>query len=465
MTLRSRLGVAAAVMLTAVLVAGWLVTQIVRASQIDQLDRQLTAAVPISRVISSEEPPIERRARRIPDGSPLSDVYIARIDDGGRRVIARSQLTEDREPSLPRTSSAFGSELVPMTIGSTDGSGSWRALRMALPDGAEVLIAIPFDRVDATARRTAITVVAAGAAIVLAMGFMGWWLLRLGLRPIAEVTEVADAIFSGDRSRRVREQPRGTEAAQLARAFNLMLDEQAATEMRLRQFVADASHELRTPVSAIGGFADLWRQGALDESELGDAMRRIGRETARMRGLVEDLLLLARLDEGRPLAKEPIDLVQLVRDAALNASATHPSRQIDIDADDAVIVQGDEGRLRQVVDNLVTNALVHGGPESTVKVRVEPRASDVVLSVSDDGPGMSSTEVDHAFDRFWRADAARARAGTGLGLPIVRSVVQAHGGTVSLRSARGQGTTVLVVFPSTSRPTGNPQTTPRVVRA
>lgn len=464
MTLRARLGVAAAVMLVAVLTAGWLVTRIVRTSQIEQLDRQLVA-VPIGRLMASDTPPPENRRPRLPEGSALSDVYVAQIQDADRHVIARSQISEEREPNLPATSVALGSDPTPVTVDSTSGAGSWRAVRMSLPDGAELVIAVPLDRVDATARRTAITVAAAGAAIVSAMALMGLWLLRLGLRPIAEVTDVADAIVSGDRSRRVRELRGGTEAAHLARAFNLMLDEQHATEARLRQFVADASHELRTPVSAIGGFADLWRQGALDEGQLGDVMRRIGQETSRMRGLVEDLLLLARLDEGRPLVKDSIDLVRLVRDAALDASATHPSRQIDIDADGSVIVLGDESRLRQVVDNLVVNALVHGGAGSTVSVRVARQATDVILCVSDDGPGMSSAEVRHAFDRFWRADAARTRAGTGLGLPIVRKVVEAHGGTVALDSVPGNGTTVRVVLPSTERSTGNPQTPQRVVRA
>jgi two-component system OmpR family sensor kinase len=278
------------------------------------------------------------------------------------------------------------------------------------------------------------------------MAAAGWWLLRLGLRPIAEVTQVADAIAGGDRSRRVRGGAPGTEAHHLAQAFNVMLDEQAATEAKLRQFVADASHELRTPVAAIGGFADLWRQGAVDPDQLDDVMRRIGQESARMRGLVEDLLLLARLDQGRALALEPVDLAALAADAVLDASATHPSRQVSLHAPEPVIVQGDEARLRQVLANLLSNALVHTDAATTVEVRAERHGDAALLGVSDDGPGMTPHAAARAFDRFWRADPSRARArtGAGLGLAIVRGIVAAHHGEVRLDTAPGEGTTVRV---------------------
>jgi two-component system OmpR family sensor kinase len=342
---------------------------------------------------------------------------------------------------------------------------------LQLPDGSQVLVAVPLDRVDAAARRTTAAILVAAVVVLLAIAVAGWWLLRLGLRPIAEVTQVAGAIARGDRSRRVRGGAPGTEAHHLARAFNVMLDEQAATEATLRQFVADASHELRTPVSAIGGFADLWRQGAVERGQLDDVMRRIGQESARLRGLVEDLLLLARLDQGRALCLEPVDLAALAADAVLDASATHPSRQVSLHAPEPVLVEGDEARLRQVLANLLSNALVHTDPTTAVDVRVEPRGDAALLVVGDDGPGMAPEaaarafdrfwrgDPARAFDRFWRGDPARARAGTGagLGLAIVCSIVVAHHGEVRLDTAAGTGTAVRVVLPRSTSASREPR--------
>jgi len=399
---------------------------------------------------------------REPEESTLSDLYVAQIDPAthdpdARQVRAMPSATSGREPQQPAADTDPREPEV-VTVGSVEGDGSWRAMQLPLPDGSQALVAVPLDRVDATARRTTAAILVAAAAVLLAIAVAGWWLLRLGLRPIAEVTQVADAIAGGDRSRRVRGGAPGTEAHHLARAFNVMLDEQAATEAKLRQFVADASHELRTPVSAIGGFADLWRQGAVDPDQLDDVMRRIGQESARMRGLVEDLLLLARLDQGRALCLEPVDLAALAADAVLDASATHPSRQVSLHAPEPVLVQGDEARLRQVLANLLSNALVHTDATTTVEVRAEPRGDAALLVVGDDGPGMAPEAAARAFDRFWRADPSRARAGTGagLGLAIVRSIVAAHHGEVRLDTAAGAGTTVRVVLPRSTSASPEP---------
>jgi two-component system OmpR family sensor kinase len=415
-----------------------------------------------------------------------------------------SPVAEGREPALPAVSSGLDDPVV-VTVASVEGDGQWRAMLLELINGDQVLVAVPLDRVDATAQRLTAAIAVAAAAVLLAMGAAGWWLLRLGLRPIAEVTEVADAISQGDRSRRVRERRRDgrrwwhrrrpaarpaawpagtfptgweadeglrrlaawrqryqaihrgerTEADQLARAINVMLDEQAATEMQLRQFVADASHELRTPVAAIRGFADLWRSGALGPDQLDDVMRRIGQESTRMRGLVEDLLLLARLDQGRVLEVEPVDLAALAADAVLDASATHPSRTVRVEAPGPAVVAGDEARLRQVVSNLVSNALVHTTPTTTVVIRTEPcrGGSTARLAVRDDGPGMDAAAAARAFDRFWRGDPSRPkRGGAGLGLSIVRSIVTAHHGDVFLSSIPGAGTTVEVRLPAAPVP-------------
>jgi two-component system OmpR family sensor kinase len=228
-----------------------------------------------------------------------------------------------------------------------------------------------------------------------------------------------------------------------------MLDEQGALEARLRQFVADASHELRTPVSAIQGILQLWQQGHLREGKsFDDAVRRIGQESARMVGLVEDLLTLARLDEGQPLVRVRVDLVPLVDDVVLVASSTHPSRHIRTEGDDSVVAIGDQRALRQVIANLVTNALIHTPLTASVTIHTTSCSGAVQLEVADTGPGMNAESAAHAFDRFWRGDASRSRAGSGLGLPIVAGIVAAHGGQFKMDTAPGKGTVVQVVLPA-----------------
>jgi len=226
-------------------------------------------------------------------------------------------------------------------------------------------------------------------------------------------------------------------------------DERAASEARLRRFVADASHELRTPVATIRGYAELYRTGALDETErLDDAMRRTEEEALRMGTLVDDLLHLARLDQGRPLDREPVDLGQLVEDTVRDARAVEPDRTLTATIPTPVTVLGDRARLQQVLANLVSNARVHA-PAAPIEVALRQEGAEAVIEVRDDGPGMSEVDVARAFERFYRADASRSRhhGGSGLGLSIVDATVQAHGGTTTITSAPGSGTTVTVRLP------------------
>jgi two-component system OmpR family sensor kinase len=240
----------------------------------------------------------------------------------------------------------------------------------------------------------------------------------------------------------------GTEAGKLARAFNVMLDEQQASETRLRQFVADASHELRTPVSVILGITELWRRGELRSGNQSDeAIHRIGVSGTQMGRLVEDLLLLARLDEGRPLEHEPVDLSRVVHDVVGDVVTTDPTRSIVLDAPLAVVVQGDEASLRQVAVNLVSNAIRHTPHGAGVKIRVFEQGNKALLEVADSGPGMTREDASRAFDRFWQADSSRSRSGAGLGLAIVRGIVDAHFGEVSLVSDIVTGTRVIVTIP------------------
>jgi two-component system OmpR family sensor kinase len=236
-------------------------------------------------------------------------------------------------------------------------------------------------------------------------------------------------------------------------------DERAAADARLRQFVADASHELRTPVTTIRGYAELYRRGGLDDGHaLDDAMRRTEQEAVRMASLVDDLLQLARLDQGRPLDMQSVDLDQLARDAAQDARAVDPGRRIDVACAGGVAAWADPDRLRQVTANLVGNALVHTARDASITISTAVTPTEAILEVRDDGPGMDPAVADRAFERFFRADPSRSRhrGGSGLGLAIVQSVVTAHGGQVELDTAPGAGTTVRARLPRAPQAPGIP---------
>jgi two-component system OmpR family sensor kinase len=290
----------------------------------------------------------------------------------------------------------------------------------------------------------------------------GYGLVRNSLRPLTEVEHTARAIAAGDLSQRVPEGSERTEVGRLSAALNGMLariessfraqqasEAQArASEDRMRRFVADASHELRTPLTSIRGFAELYRQGAVRSPEdTRRLMQRIESEGARMGLLVEDLLQLARLDQQRPLTIVPVDLAEIAGDAVHDARAVQPERPISLHLDESLtdvpVVLGDEARLRQVVGNLVTNALTHTPETAKVTVTVAEDADPdvLVIRVADEGPGMATADAERVFERFYRADTSRTReaGGTGLGLAIVASLVAAHGGTVDLWTAPGEG--------------------------
>ncbi len=461
MKLRSRLAVAAGIVVAVLVVIGFLLPSLVRSALVRQADDQLAAAFPIalSRFGPGPVPGSPGPVLPSPAASPtpFSDLYIAEIDgDGTIHQLIASTLAVGRQPPIPAKADQAGPTSSPglRSVNATVGTGAsrWRTAILAIPGSdRRLLFAVPMDRIDATLGRLRWFLVAAGAAVAGAIGLAAWWIVRLGLRPIADVTAVADAIAAGERDRRANESSTGTEAAILAHSLNAMLDERTATEDRLRRFVADASHELRTPVAAIRGFTDLHRNRDLnDPDSLEQAMRRIGQEAARMGGLVEDLLLLASLDQGRPLERCPVNITNLLNDAALDASATHPSRTVEVSVGPSLLVSGDEAKLRQVVANLVTNALVHGGPDAKITL-LAGRTADgrCVIEVIDDGHGMDSDAAAHAFDRFWRGDLSRVRGGSGagLGLSIVQAIVDAHGGSMAMQTAPGAGTRVAVVVP------------------
>ncbi len=365
---------------------------------------------------------------------------------------------------LPGSASSAGTG--PSFFTATAGGGplTYRAVATSLgPGQGTLIVAIPLSDVSATLHRLVIVEGVVSVTALLVVAGLALWLVRLGLRPLEGIGATAGAIAAGDLSRRVEPADERTEVGRLGLALNAMLaqieaafEERRASENRLRRFVADASHELRTPLTSIRGYAELFRRGADSRPEdLAKSMQRIEAEAARMGVLVDDLLLLARLDQGRPLEREPVDLVEVVREAVDSTQAIEPDRPIELHAPDPAHVLGDEGRLRQVVDNLLDNARVHTPGGSPVEVGVAADHGDVVLSVTDHGPGLAPEVVARAFERFYRGDPSRSRTkgGAGLGLSIVSAIVEAHGGSVSARSNEGQGATFEVRLPKQSSST------------
>ncbi len=451
MTLRTRLAVAGGILLAVIAVAGFLLVRTVETSEVQQIDQRLTTAFPVASGYGRPpRSPADRPRPYTGQDKAVTDVYVAVISNGRRTAVLSPTLAAGQEPRVPPTlTTRVRGKLVPETVGSVSGSTNWRAVVTSVPGSSDrVLVAVSLAQVDATTARLRLAVLAAGALVLLVLAAAAFWVERLGIRPVAKVAEAADAIVAGDRDRRVAEVAPGTEAAHLVRAFNVMLDEQRTIEGHLRRFVADASHELRTPVTAIRGVADLWRAGHLREGdELDDAMRRIGREGARMAELVEKLLLLARLDSHLPLQPQHIDVAGLMRQVVLDAGATNPTRRLDVEVTGPCSIEGDSEGIRQVVGNLVNNALVHTLSSSPITVRALRSGDNVCIEVADRGPGMDPAAAAHAFDRFWRADGSRGRPGSGLGLPIVAAIVAAHTGQVAMTTDPTTGTSVRVVLP------------------
>lgn len=393
--------------------------------------------------------------------APPSTLWVGVVADG--ELVVRTQLTDaDGDEISPRLSGAFLADVRVGDLSTVPGDGArrFRVLARQGPGDGIFLVAAPLDDVDASIRQLVVVEVIATGVVLVLLGLVALWVLRLGVRPIQQMTHTATAIADGDLSQRVPEADPRTEAGELGIALNTMLTRieeafaaSAASEDRLRRFVADASHELRTPITTIRGYAELSRRGGLEEPEArAAAMARTEQEAIRMGALVEDLLLLARLDQGRPLESDPVDLAVLADDARGDAAATHADHPVTVTAEPGCIVVGDDHRLRQVVANLVGNAVRHTPAGTTVALTVAVAADDpshVALTVADDGPGMAPELAARAFERFARGDVARSRAAgsTGLGLSIVQAIVTAHGGTVALESGEGEGTTVRVTLP------------------
>ncbi|MCC2307294.1 sensor histidine kinase [Cellulomonas chengniuliangii] len=404
------------------------------------------------------------------DRSVLPSDYsvVVTLQDGATADLGRQATYEEYgRPRLPAMTAqeAVAADGSPFTVGSTRAGSSWRTVVIPFQTATgyplTAAVSLPLTDIESTVHRIVLVLVLSGVGIVALGAVVGGWAVRRSLRPLRQIEDTAAAIAAGDLARRVPAAPAGTEVGRLGGALNGMLSqiEQAfasrtASEQRMRRFVADASHELRTPLAAIRGYSELYRMGALTEpAQVDDTMRRIEQSASRMGVLVEDLLTLARMDDGRPLRADEVDLTVLAADALSDLHALDPTRPLHLEPTSGpCVVIGDEPRLRQVVANLVGNVVQHTPAGSPVEIGAAARDGAGVLWVRDHGPGIDPEHAARVFERFYRVDASRSRgaggsAGAGLGMAIVAAIVAAHHGEVSISQTAGGGTTVQVTLP------------------
>jgi two-component system OmpR family sensor kinase len=440
--------------------SGVMVTSILRHSLISRIDQTLLeASKGWAQAPRRQSPP----PYEAPDpGRPPSKFYVRGIGIDGTPFTAIND--RNAEPALPPDNNVGPN---PITLPSVSGSDiQWRAVSVRGPHGL-ITVAIDLSDVQHTVRSLVWLQVGIGVAVLVVVGIAGFAVVQRSLKPLSEVEQTAAAIAAGQLDRRVPERDPRTEVGRLSLALNGMLsqiqgavassessaEKARSSEERMRRFITDASHELRTPLTTIRGFAELYRQGAARDVAM--LLSRIESEASRMGLLVDDLLLLARLDVQRPLEHHRVDLLALASDAVHDGQAIDPQRTIImevLDGPGTPEVLGDEARIRQVLSNLVANALQHTPTSAAVIVRVGTEGDDAVIEVADRGPGMSQQDASRVFERFYRTDMSRARAsgGTGLGLSIVDSLVQAHGGVVSVETAPGEGCCFRVTLPRVS---------------
>jgi two-component system, OmpR family, sensor kinase len=416
----------------------------------------------------------ETTASRLQPRLP-SDYWVQFNNVAGTQTSRSSQPLNQSDcgPAIPTLAVSAVNALhgKPFTVASLDGTERWRVVVSVIPNGTgSIAVATPLTGVDSTLNQLVLFDVIIGAGVLIVLAGLSYVAVRRSLRPLVDVEHTAAAIAAGDLSRRVPQSDPRTEVGKLAGALNGMLSqiesafrareaseqEARTSEHRMRRFITDASHELRTPLTSIRGFAELYRMGAVpEESDVDRVMSRIENESTRMGLLVDDLLLLARLDQQRPLERELVDLETIAADAVHDAQAVSPGRdvQLQLSTDEPVLVLGDDARLRQVVGNLVTNALTHT-PQSasvTVGLSIDDTKPErfAVLEVADSGPGLSPNDAQRIFERFYRVEESRTRAngGSGLGLSIVAALTAAHGGTADVETKLGVGSRFRIRLP------------------
>jgi two-component system OmpR family sensor kinase len=481
--------------------SGLAATTIMRGYLVDRVDAQLSDVAPrLARL-----PLINQSdSGHGPGNRPPSPFVVRYFDVNGTAIrdLDRGLVDTEPLPDLPVLTLAQvqGRHSRPFNVKAVSGGATWRVLAVPTVDGGSMMISQSLAGIDQTIHRLVGVQIAVGIILLVILAGVGTLVVRRSLRGLEDVEHTAVAIAGGDLSRRMPQRDPRTEVGQLSLALNQMLgqietafaqrtasefaarrsedtarrseemarrseeaarlSEEAArqSENRMRRFVADASHELRTPLTSIRGFAELIRQhgGSADPA----TMRRIEDEAKRMGLLVDDLLLLARLDQQRPLTRQPVDLLTLAGDSVRDATAVQPDRVVKLQilaGSDAPVVIGDEARLRQVLGNLVSNALHHTPVDCPFMLSVGTRTTttgqaEAILEVSDTGPGLTAEQKARVFERFYRADSARTRVtgGSGLGLSIVAALVAAHNGKVTVTDTPGGGATFTVHLPLTA---------------
>jgi two-component system, OmpR family, sensor kinase len=436
-----------------------------------RVDQQVgDSRIPVSVALDLIHPQGARTGSRAPAGGSApgsfqtSGTYGIVLDSSGTVVESRSFTygqTPASPPALPRhvPISQFSAHDVHLfTVTSQAGSSlSYRAAAFTLKDGRTLVIAVPLHDVDQTLQRLIEVEALVGGGVILGLLALGWIVIRVGLRPLERIGRVASEIAHGNLSKRVAPANDRTEVGRLGTSLNEMLAQiehafadRTRSEQRLRRFLADASHELRTPLASIRGYAELFRLGAASEpAEIERAMGRIEAEATRMGGLVESLLLLARLEELPETPPVEVDLTELAEHAAQDTRAAAPDREVLVHRGRQVHLVGDPEQLRQVLANLTRNAVVHTPPATAIEITVSSENGQAVIQVRDHGPGLPPDAGEHLFERFWRPEGGRSRGrdGAGLGLAIVKAIAESHGGEAHAHNAEGGGAVFRVTLP------------------
>ncbi|AUY50658.1 HAMP domain-containing sensor histidine kinase [Streptomyces sp. CB01881] len=490
LSLRARLLVLVlALVTTGLAVSDTIVLGTVRMQLVQRLDDQLQRfAEPLSKRApgritwpDNRQPSVTGKRSAPNYLAALPSQYLVQYLSGDGKVqqVVRQPVSDnDPAPQLAGFDPAATTADTPFDLPDQRGQRTWRALLLPLqrqtapasvfaapaPTPAYLMVAVSREDIDATVGRLRTAFLGIGGAVLVLIAVLGFFAVRAGLRPLRRIEAGAELIASGELSHRMPALPPSTEVGRLSIALNGMLTQieaafaaRAESEARMRRFVADASHELRTPLAGIRGFAELYRMGALPtDADVRRTMARIENEAVRMGTLVEDLLVLARIDEERPLDLAPMDLRTLAADALHDLTALDPSRPVALTgpagtgAPGPAPVVGDEARLRQVVTNLVGNAVKHTPPGTPVRIGVGTVDGLCLLEVADSGPGLTADQAALVFHRFYRVDASRSRhdgGGAGLGLAIATALTHAHGGTLTLHTAPGIGATFRVELP------------------
>ncbi len=459
-SLRARVMAAAAVLVALTsLVTGILATALLRSYLYSRSDTQLRDfAVVASRILERSHVPVAQNGQ-------LPAQFLVELVSADGKIL--TQQTPPTAAAGPRLSAVqLRDDNSPFTAPAAGSPGhSWRVLVVPLSGGRHAVIAFSLDDLNSTVTRLEVADALAGAAAIAVLAGIGLPLVRASLTPLARIEAMAAAIAGGDFSRRIDHPSRDTEVGRLTDALDAMLGRIEAayqaraegearaleSEDRMRRFVADASHELRTPLTSVRGLAEFGlQQGrAAGPEELLRLMTLIQHEASRMGRLVDDLLVLAKFDTDRPLDRRHVDLASIAAQAVQAARIVNPGRSVTLQAGEPVIVYADTERLRQVIDNLIGNAVQHTPPQSPVTVSVTSTTGTGQITVADNGPGMTADQAAHVFERFYRTDDARshARGGTGLGLSIAASLAAAHGGDIIVDTKPGQGAAFHVRLP------------------